>query len=176
MGTNLKITAMLGLALQLMLSCKPSKIMSIATGKSIPVKLQYNKPFKLGDTLFLSFKCSVSDLVNSSNSPVGDFKSYIVDASPSVRKKDTVIVPNDGKYVQIISDIPKSGLMQYNPATGDFECKYGYIPFIKGTYQVQNSYISLLPPSNKLTSWRLHMYYEGEGPEKSDRYRYFEVE
>jgi hypothetical protein len=176
MGINLKTISMLGIALILLFSCKPTRYTRQKTGKSIPVKLQYKTPFKLGDTLYLSFKCSVTDLVDDYNSRVGDFKSYIMDASPSVRKKDTIIVPNDGKYVKIISDIPNSALMQYNPVTGDFECKYGYIPFKKGIYQVQNSSITVIPPSSKYASWNLPMYYEGDSPATSDRYKYFEVE
>ncbi len=162
---------------QLIHSCKPTKFTSVVNGKSIPIKLEYNKPFKLGDTLFLSFKCSVTDLVNSTNSPVGDFKTYSALANPAVNKReDKFIVPDDGKYVKIISDIPAFLNMFYNTSSGNFECKYGYIPFKKGIYQIQNSSLELHPNNNKFPSWRLRMYYEGDNPETSDRYKYFEVQ
>lgn len=175
MVINFKSIGLLGIAILLIISCKPTRFKSIARGKNIPIKLQYNQPFKLGDTLFLSFKCSVTDLVNSTNSPVGDFKTYSVLASPAVFKKDTIVVPNDGKYVKIISDIPHNSNMYYNNLTGDFECKYGYIPFKKGTYLVQGSIVELFPNTNKLPSWRLQMYFEGDIPGTSVN-REFEVE
>jgi hypothetical protein len=172
---NLKLIALTLLLAQLLFSCKPTRFKSIVRGKNIPIELQYNKTFKLGDTLFLSFKCSVTDLENSINSPVGDFKTYTVLASPTVTKKDTFIVPDAGKYVKIISDIPQISNMYYNTSSGNFECKYGYIPFRKGTYQIQGSIIEIFPNTNKYPSWRLQMYFEGDNPETSGN-KEFEVE
>jgi hypothetical protein len=175
MATKSKLIVMLCVALQLLLSCKPTRYTRQKTGKSIPVKLQYKTPFKLGDTLFISFKCSITDLQNSTNSPVGDFKTYTAYGGPFVTKKDTVVVPDAGKYIKNGKDIPQFPPIEYNFATGNFEYNYGYIPFMKGIYQIQGGGINLSPNSNKFPSWRLPIYIEGEASEPTT-YPEFKVE
>lgn len=176
MVTKTKTIAMLIIALQLIFACGPRKSMRQITGKFIPIKLLYNKPFKLGDTIFVSYKFSKSDLVSiGDNLPITDFENYSASASPVIVFKSTSSF-EEGKYVNIIGDVLKNAKMIYNSANNFFEGKYGFIPSKKGIYQAQNSAISITPPKNTSPSWRLPMYFEGDNLEDQLVFKDIEVE
>lgn len=180
MVTNLKLIAMLSLALQLLFSCKPSRVMTITNGKPVPVSIEYNKPFKLGDTVWVSYNFNVSYLINKDGVvPKNNFNKYTATMSSSfvfISSQNNIIIENIGEYQKSTANFPNFQIMYFNNTLQSFETKFGFVPNRKDKYSYQMSAILLQPDNNTTDNWALDTYFVGENPTGNIVRRDFEVE
>ncbi len=180
MATNLKLIVMVGLVLQLLISCKPRVIKKITDGKPVPVTIQYNKPFKLGDTVWIRCNFNVSYLISKDDVlPKNNFNKYTATMSSSFAYKlshNQLINQNIGEYIKVTENFPNFQLMYYNKISQSFETKVGFVPNKKGSYSFQMSAILLQPDNNTTDNWALGTYFVGENPTKNIMRRDFEVQ
>lgn len=180
MAINLKTIAILCIALQLFYSCKPHRIKTITNGKNVAVNFVYNNPFKLGDTVWVDYKCKMDDLTSIDETILkNDFSRYTATMSSSfslVTFNNNIVNEDIGEYIKVTNNFPNFQIMLYNNTSQIFESKFGFVPNKKGKYMYQVSAILLQPDNNTTDNWALKTHFVGDNPADSVIRKDFEVE
>jgi hypothetical protein len=134
----------------------------------------------LGDTVWVSYECDISDLTNDDRDlPKNNFNKYTATMSSSfsyLSSENKIISENIGDYVKITNNFPNFQIMYYNNLSQVFEAKFGFVPNKRGTYSYQISAILLQPDNNYTDYWSLDTYFVREEPAGNVIRRDFEVE